>query len=186
MTLYSLALFMHVVGALGLFVALGLEWTSLLFLRRAVSAEEVRLWSNALALVRRLGPASMVAILLPALYMTATTWGWVPWIVVALASMLLFPVLGALSGMRLARVGQAAAAERGSLSTALRDQLRHPLFLTSIRMRTALALGIVFLMTVKPGLAGAVIAISVAVVLGLASALPAWNRARVQSMDTAA
>ena len=58
--------------------------------------------------------------------------------------------------------------------------------MTLIRMRTALALGIVFLITVKPGLAGALIAISVAVVLGLASALPAWNRNRARSMDPVA
>ena len=34
MTLYSLALFVHILGALALFGAMGLEWVALLNLRR--------------------------------------------------------------------------------------------------------------------------------------------------------
>jgi hypothetical protein len=36
--------------------------------------------------------------------------------------------------------------------------------------------GIVFLMTVKPDLTGALLAIGVATVVGIASAVPAWSR----------
>ncbi len=42
MTLYSIALFLPIVGALGLSVALGLEWASLLKLRRLANFEEAR------------------------------------------------------------------------------------------------------------------------------------------------
>ena len=94
MTLYSVALFLHIVGALGLFAALGLEWTSLRQLRRAASAEQAREWLNALGLVRRLGPASLAAIFLSGLYLVATAWGIVAWIAVALGAMLLLPPLG--------------------------------------------------------------------------------------------
>ena len=38
MNYYSIALFLHVVGALGFFVVLGLEWTSLRQLRCVVHA----------------------------------------------------------------------------------------------------------------------------------------------------
>jgi hypothetical protein len=41
---YSITLFLHIVGALGFFVALGLEWTSLRQLRRATTAEHLREW----------------------------------------------------------------------------------------------------------------------------------------------
>ena len=40
--LYSIALFLHVLGALGMFVALGVEWTSLRNLPHATSAREAR------------------------------------------------------------------------------------------------------------------------------------------------
>ncbi len=44
MTFYSIALFLHIVGALGLSVALGLEWVSLFKLRRLANFEEARGW----------------------------------------------------------------------------------------------------------------------------------------------
>ena len=36
---YSIALFLHIVGALGFFVALGLEWTGLRQIRSAMTLE---------------------------------------------------------------------------------------------------------------------------------------------------
>jgi len=54
MTLYSLALFLHIVGALGLFIALGLEWTGLWYLRRAGTAEQAQQWLLAFTLLRRI------------------------------------------------------------------------------------------------------------------------------------
>ncbi len=44
MTLYSIALFLHIVSALGLSVALGLEWAGLLKLYRLANFEESRGW----------------------------------------------------------------------------------------------------------------------------------------------
>lgn len=182
MSLYSFALFLHIVGAMGLFVSLGLEWTSLLNLRRAETTEQAQFAGQGLALVRRLGLISMVTILVAGVYMMATSWGGAPWIVVALLSLLLFPLLGVLGGRRMAVLGQVLGpkAQRGVLSPSLRQQLQHPLILASIQIRTALALGIVFLMTVKPDMAGSIIAIVVAVALGVASALPAWSRGRME------
>ena len=51
----------------------------------------------------------------------------------------------------------------------------------SIQVRTAIALGIVFLMTNKPDAAGSAITIIVAVALGVAISVPALNRARQRS-----
>ena len=178
MTLYPVALFLHIVGALGLFTALALEWTSLRQLRRAATAEQAREWLGAVRLVRLVGPASLVVLLVPGLYMTATAWGWVPWITVALGAMALLPPLGAFNGLRLARIGPVVAAEQGPLSPGVRRRLREPLLWTSVQTRAALVLGIVFLMTVKPDLSGALLTVGTAVVLGLAASWPAWGRAR--------
>jgi hypothetical protein len=41
MNSYSIALFLQVVDALGIFVAPGLEWTSLRHLRRAMTTDQV-------------------------------------------------------------------------------------------------------------------------------------------------
>jgi len=58
--------------------------------------------------------------------------------------------------------------------------LHHPLLWIAIQTRVAIALGIVFLMTVKPDLSRSLLTIGVAIVLGLVSALPIRGRERAQ------
>jgi hypothetical protein len=181
MTDYSIALFLHIVGALGFFVALGLEWISLLYLERATTSEQAQEWLGVLGLLRRLGPASMGMILLAGFYMMATVWGGVAWIGIALAAMILLAVLGAaLTGRRMAAVGRAVTAESGALSDAFRQRLHDPLLWTSIQTRIAIAFGIVFLMTVKPELGGSLLTIGLAILLGLVSAWPRWSRSQAK------
>ena len=72
---YSIALFLHIVGALGFFVALGLEWTSLAYLRCATTIEQVREWMGAPNQMGRVGMIAMVTLLTAGLYMMATVWG---------------------------------------------------------------------------------------------------------------
>jgi hypothetical protein len=184
MTRYSIVLFVHIVGALGLFVALGLEWTSLVYLRRAATGEQAREWLGVLDRTRRLGPASLAAVLISGFYMMAVAWGWVGWIIVALAAIILIAIVGAtLTGLRIGAVKEAAIAENGPLSPALRQRLHDPLLWIGVQTRTAIALGIVFLMTVKPDLVGALVTIGTTVGIGLLSALTNWRRGRAPAAD---
>jgi len=80
--------------------------------------------------------------------------------------------------LRLPGIQRELADKNGPLSPALQQRLAEPLFLVSIQIRTAIALGIVFLMTVKPDVLGSAIAIAVAIVLGVGFSLPVLNRAR--------
>src|SRR5579884_2877722 len=125
MTLYSVALFVHALGALGLFAGLALEWAALRRLRGATTAGQVQAHAAAFAVLPRLYIPSALAILLPGLYMTVTAWGWAAgWTTVALAAMVLLAALGAiLTGSRMAAIGRAAA-EDGPISPALRQRLR--------------------------------------------------------------
>jgi hypothetical protein len=149
MTLYSIALFLHVVGALLVFVTLTVEGIALRQLRRATTMEAAQAAAASLRLNRIVGPLSALGVLVPGLYMTATTWGWVAWIVVALVAYVAIAVLGAVNGIRI------QALER---SQALLAGIRNPIFLISWLTRVGIALGIVFLMTVKPAAATAVLA----------------------------
>lgn len=186
MTLYSFALFLHIVGALGLFIALGLEWTSLWYLRHALTAGQANPWLQVFTLIRRIYPISWVAIFLPGFYMTATVRGGGAWIGITFAAIFLLLLLGmAISGRRMAAIRPALATESGRLSPDLRQRLGDPLLWTSIQTRMAIALGIVFLMTVKPGPGGALLAIGLALMLGIASALPAWAGGRLQAATDA-
>jgi hypothetical protein len=171
MSLYSISLFLHIVGTLALFAVLSLEWAGLVGLRRATTAGQARDWARLLSLPRLGGPAALT-VLVTGIYLTATRWGAQGWIVVGLAAMVTIAVLGpALGARRSAAIGRALPAEDGPISATLRRQLRDPVLMVSIRLRTALFLGIVFLMSSKPGVAAALAAIAVALVLGLAPAL---------------
>src|ERR1700704_5091795 len=159
MTLYSIALFLHVVGALLLFVTLTVEGVALLQVRRAATTEAAQGAAAVLGLNRIVGPLSALGVLIPGVYMTATSWGWVAWIVVALASWLAIAVLGAVNGIRIVALERSKAFVTG---------IRSPMFLISWMARVGLAMGIVFLMTVKPGTVEAVLTILIAGVAGAA------------------
>jgi hypothetical protein len=179
---YALVLFLHILGAFGLIAAITLEAIGLRGLRRAVRTEDALMWLGiSRGLVLRLAPASLGLILVTGLYMMATTWGPKGWILVALASLVLLAVVGALgTGIRMARIGAAVGgASAGPLSDDLRRALRDRILLTSLRTRLAIVLGVGFLMTVKPSSLASVVVIILAAAIGLlASQIPATRSQR--------
>jgi hypothetical protein len=181
MNYYSIALFFHIVGTLGFFVALGLEWIGLRQMRHATTAEQVRQGMRISGSTRRLGMASMLTILVFGFYMAAVDWGGPAWITVTLGVIVvMIALLVTLTGPRMAAIGRALAGEKGVLSPSLLQLVSQPLLWISIQTRVAMALGIVFMMTVKPGLGGSMLTIGVATVLGLAFSLPLTHSQRVQ------
>lgn len=110
-----------------------------------------------------------------------SAWGAAAWIIVTLGAMLLMIVLiNILTRPRTMAIGRAMTTEKGPLSTTLRSLTTDPLLLISNQIRFAIALGIIFLMTVKPGLGGSLLTIGTAIVLGFAFSLPAIQQKRVQ------
>ena len=108
MNAYSIALFLHIVGAVGIFVALGLEWTGLWQIRNATTPQQVGGWMRILKGVRKFGFASMLTTVISGFYMMATVWGSVAWVIVSLGALVLVIVLSVvLTGPRMAAIGQA-------------------------------------------------------------------------------
>ncbi|HEX8035676.1 MAG TPA: hypothetical protein VF510_17595, partial [Ktedonobacterales bacterium] len=68
---YTIALFFHITGALGLFASLCLEWVSMRQLRNAATVEQAREWSHQSSIAGRIGIVSMVIILVCGFYMMA-------------------------------------------------------------------------------------------------------------------
>ena len=157
MTVYSVALFVHVVGAVLLFAALTVEGVAI---RQSLA--------GLLQINRVIGPISALAVLVPGLFMMATVWGARPWITAGLASWVLIAVVGTATGIRITRSGRTEGR----------------LLATSWWARTGLALGVLFLMTVKPGVLGSLVAVVGAALLGAALSAPAWIGGR--SMKEAA
>jgi hypothetical protein len=184
MTIYSIVLFLHIAGALGLFMALGLEWTSLYRLRRATSVEQVREWLNISSGVGRVGMASMLLLLGSGVYMTAMVWHGAAWIGVTIGALVLLAIVTvALTRRRMAAIQQAVAAADGGALAGLYPLLQQPALWVAIKVRVAVILGIVFLMTVKPDLGGSLLTIGVAAGLGLISALASAGSASQGAVD---
>jgi hypothetical protein len=173
-SVYSISLFLHIVGALGLFAVFAVEWAGLSFLRRATGAAQVREWVGLLTAPRVLGGPAAFLILVTGIHMTATRWGPRAWIIVGLVGMAVIAVLSmAVSARRAVALARALPADDGPIPPALGRQVHDPVLTLSLRLRTALFLGVVFLMATEPGAAGALAAMGVAAAVGLAAALPA-------------
>ena len=173
MNSFSIALFLHIVGALGVFVALSLEWTGLRQLRGAILPEQVRAWMGILKSTNKVGFPSMLTTVITGIYMVLNGLSWVPWTLVVLGALVLVIVLSVvLSKPRMAAIGQALAMEKGPVSQTFHDLVNHPILWISIQTRVAVALGIIFLKIAKPNFVGSLLTIGVAIVLGIASALP--------------
>jgi len=183
MNLYNIALFFHVVGALGYFIALGLEWFNLQQLQRTSTVEQVGEWFKITGRLRGIGGISMLLILIAGFYMTFAAWGGADWISVAFGAMILQGVLaGVLTSPRMRAIQKAIANESGPITPALDALLHHPLLSVSMLARVGIALGIIFLMTVKPALMGSLITIAVGLVVGLALAAFTMGSRRAQEV----
>ncbi|HEY7355081.1 MAG TPA: DUF2269 family protein [Ktedonobacterales bacterium] len=186
MSWYTLALFAHILGVIGLFVGLSFTLASALRLRQARTAAQVREGASGVGIQRGLVPIASLLILLAGIYMTVVAWDWAPpWILVSLAALIVMGVLGAVSARRLEAIKKAAAEVSGeAIPPALKRQLADPVLLTAVLTACAVGLGVVFLMTTKPDLIGSLIALAAALVLGVVSALfwrrPAEARALVE------
>lgn len=161
MTLYAFALFVHIVGSLLLCTAFTAEGIALFQFRRATTGEGVRMWEGVASLGRVFGPASVVTILASGLYMMVTSWGWVPWLALGLVAWVMIAVLGAVNGIRMSVTLRQAIVGATPISS-----LRNRTFLISWLTRLSIAVGIVFLMTNKPDLLAALLAIAVAAAIG--------------------
>jgi hypothetical protein len=177
MSLYSIALFLHIVGALGFFAGLGVEWATVLQIRRATTAEQVGEYMNLSGSLQRVGMISMLTLVAAGIYMMATAWGWIAWLIVSFAAIVLMMVLMrviSIPGMR--GIQQVASTEKGVLSPAFQVQLRQPMLWVGIQSRVIMGLGIVFLMTVKPDLVGSLITVGITIIISLVLAVPSLNQ----------
>lgn len=178
MNSYGLALYLHIVGALGFFIALGLEWVSVRQLRRAKHVGQLQEWLAISTGSARIGMPSMLLLIISGVYMGMAAWGMAAWMVVSVGALVVLIIVTlAFSRRRVAAIARQAAMETGGVSPTLRALTHHPLLWFAMQTRVAIALGIVFLMAVKPDLLGSLITIGAAAGIGIGAAIPLRGRA---------
>lgn len=178
MSVYQLLIFVHVLGAVGVFVAMGIEAVSLPRLQRAETPAEARDALRAVAPSGRLGPLAMLTALASGVWMMAVAWRHQAWIVTAFIALVGMGLAGgAVTGRGMRRLGAALAAERGpALSETFRSVRSGVPFAASLRVRTVLGIGILALMTMKPDPGGAWLILLAAGLAGVVAAVPLAGR----------
>jgi hypothetical protein len=178
MSSYTLALFLHISGALGAGVSLGVWLLGLAALRRAQQVEQVRAVAWLIIVVSPLMVLSILLIVGSGLTMALGTWGLrTGWIMVALSSLALMAPIGPLLlDARMRTILAMAGVEAGGpIPDPLVARIHDPIMGAAARTLAAMLLGIVFLMTTKPALGEAIVAMLTALLLGLAAGLPLWR-----------
>ncbi|HEU4785256.1 MAG TPA: DUF2269 family protein [Ktedonobacterales bacterium] len=174
MNTYTLALFAHIIGAIGTFIGVSVWLVAAEALRRARRVEQVRTLTS---LIQPSGVIAIVSILLLGIagfYMALTAWGeQATWIIVATISFVLLAPFGAfVIDPRLRAIARAAVAvPDGPLPATLTVRTHDPLVGIGLYLYVGVLVGIVFLMTTKPPLATSILAMVVAAMLGLAAGL---------------
>lgn len=180
MNIYHLVLFLHVTGDIGLFFGLGIQWLGLMALRRVKRIEQARGIAGLVAIANPIGTISALLTIASGFYMALTVWGLqTSWILVALASIVVFisPAIGLVIEPHTRAITAAIREEpNGPLSAALSMRIHDPTPIITLQTMVTLLIGIVFLMTNKPALIGAIMTVVMAVVIGLASGLPWWRK----------
>lgn len=176
MTLYSFILFVHVVSAIGLFIAFALEGFVSLRVAWARDAGEMRFFLKALGRLKWIAIPSFAGLLLGGGYL-AYRYGrstfWIP--AALLATLAILAIGGFMSGRTRMRLAREAANPEADF-TALRARARARSLAVSYGLRVGLALAIVFLMTNQPGAWTTLAALAAGCGGGL---LLAWNLQKI-------
>ncbi|MGE5335059.1 MAG: DUF2269 family protein [Nitrososphaerota archaeon] len=178
MNLYTLALFVHVAGAIGIFGGLSAFMFGIAALRRARCVEDVRVLARLIIASGNIAVACIVVLGIAGLYMALTAWGIrATWIIVATISFILLAPWGMLViDPRVRSIAKLAReTPNGALPEELAKRTRDAVLGFSVSVYIAYLLGIVFLMTSKPATGEAVVAMFITLAGGILVSLLFWR-----------
>lgn len=178
MRVVTVVIFLHLAGAMALFIGYGIEWTASALFRSASSAEQIRAWLRVCKVSPPVAGAGLGVLLLSGGYLASLSGAMKQgWISATLIGIFLALALGfALILPRMKRIRAALPAGSEPFSSTLRSVIADPILLTAIRTRFMLATGIVYLMAAKPPFATSLAALGAAIILGVLFSLPVWSR----------
>ena len=178
MTVYTIVLYCHLLGALALFIGYGIEWTASALFRKASSTEQVRAWLSVFRVSPPLAGAGLGVLIISGGYLAslsgAMKQGWIPATLAAIGVALLLGI--ALIMPRMRAIKKSLPSPNEPVSAELRTCLADPILHTAVRVRVLLAAGMVYLMVAKMPFAPSLTALLAALVLGFLFSIPVWRR----------
>jgi hypothetical protein len=164
--LYKIALFLHVTGALMLSAAIAIEWLCIISMRKTVAINRIK---ESVFIYSKVGIISNIGaflILIPGIYMMAAVWHDATWGILGFFGLVLIGIIGgSVTGKKMKKIMKILKVENSSPQE-LGKLLKNNSLWFSIKIRTAILLGVIFLMTVKPELAGSIITMVVSIIIG--------------------
>jgi hypothetical protein len=180
----GIALFVHLVGVITLFVAMALIQLSGARVRSSSTVEEVRTWLGLVRPANRLFPIASLLILASGLYMTARMWSFdLPWVLVAIGAVVVMGIVGGrVVGQGLGRIASAATGT-GPVSDKLAALAHAPGPWAAATAVNGMGLAVVWIMARKSGWVESIAALAGLAALGaMAGARMARGRAPRQEL----
>ena len=171
---YRLVLFLHLCALLGAIGTAALLHFAEARLRAAGTVAAVRMWARLIQRGAKVFPLALLVLLATGAYLVDQRWTWGSgWVDASLVGVGVLFVVGAavIGGRSRALRRELADAPDGAVPARLAQIAREHVGGIASWTNTGLALGIVFVMTTKPALAGSLAALVIAAVLGAVVAL---------------
>lgn len=183
---YSIVLFVHVMAALVLASSMSIEIVGLSRMRRASAASEAQIWVNLAPRLAGLGGICALVLLLSGGHLTSQMTGWgFGWPKVALGAMFLIAPFASITSKRMRRLRQELLDPANA--TGALDRVKDPFLKLSLSVRSWIFVGIIALMTTKPGLSLSLLIIAISAAVGVLRGLVGNRRqARSLTMSTQA
>jgi hypothetical protein len=182
---YHIALFVHLIALVAASAAAALTHFAEGRCRRAATVTEALHWHELTGSVAKVFPIAILTLLATGGFMVGNgrVWSWsAGWVDAGITGAVLLFVIGGVLGARGRVAGRELARLAAESNAGQAPGLRHdPLVPLLSWMNTGLAIGVVFVMTTKPPLTGALLVLAVAAAAGAALGAP---RKRAEALAT--
>lgn len=168
--LYKIVLFLHIFGVVLMFAAVGITLSTMTAMLLSKETKTIRIWSSWAVKMDGLLPVSVVFVLVPGLYLVFTAWGWkFAWVNTSLILLLAMTFSGPIINLRRLKaiLNLANTEKNASPSLELLRKVRDRFLWNSVSVMCMFLIGIIYLMTVKPGIVGSLVTLAITFILGL-------------------
>lgn len=181
MNLYTAILFVHAIAVLVITAALTMESWMLYGLRRSTIPAEARSLVRIVPIIGIAAVASLVIIYATGAYLTESLHSWeFAWPRLAVAEIVIYALLGALSGSRLRAINRYSATQNSTPSKWV-ELTRSPFLKVSVSTRIWIVVGTILLTTAKPPLKGSLIIVAGSLIVGFACSRISFGSRDVRS-----